>query len=77
MPCHQKIIVITLLYSLSRLGQDIAKGSSGLRVKLPPAHLYSVYHSRWSLYNVPLIAERLAGKLKFYSTWLTDPGIER
>ena len=66
---HQ--IVITF-YSPTCLGPETAKGPFGLRVKLPP-----VYHTRWRLHTVPLIAERQAGKLvstNFYSLWFDPTG---
>ena len=49
------------LCSPSCFGQETAKGSFGLRVKLPTAHLSTT--TRWRLHTVPLIAERPSGKL--------------
>ena len=33
------IVIVITFYSPSCLGQETAKGPSGLRVKLPPAHM--------------------------------------
>ena len=51
------VLVITF-FSPSCLGHEIAKEPSGLQIKLQP-----VYHTRWSLRTVSLIAKRQAGKL--------------
>ena len=70
-------VILITFYSPSCLGQETAKETFGLRVKLPPAH--PVYHTRWRLHTVPLIAERQAGKLWipiFIVFGLTQPGIE-
>ena len=42
---HQKIVIVIVItfYSPSCLGQETAKGSFGLRVKLPPAHLSTTH----------------------------------
>ena len=62
--------VITF-YSHIALARDQRRDLSGLRVKLPP-----VYHTRWRLHVLPLIAKRKAGKLwipislVFGLTWL-------
>ena len=48
-------------HSPSCLGQETAKGPFGLRVKLPPAHLFTTHGGGFTL--VSLIAEREAGKL--------------
>ena len=70
------LIIITVItyYSPSCLGQEAAKGSFCVRIKLPP-----VYHIRWRLQTVPFIAVRQAGKLWtpiFIVFGLTRPGIE-
>ena len=53
-------IVITF-YSPSCLGQETAKESFSLRVKLPPAHLSTTHGGGFTLSL--FIAERQAGKL--------------
>ena len=52
--------IATTLYSPSCLGQEKAKGPFGLRVKLPPAHLFTTHGGGFTLSI--FIAERQAGK---------------
>ena len=63
---HAHIAIVTAFSSPSCLDQKTAKGPSGLRVKLQP-----VYHTRWRLHTVPLIAERKRGTCT--SEVATDP----
>ena len=68
------IVIVITFYSPSFLGLETEKEPFGLRVKSPP-----VYHSRWRLHTVALIAERQAGKLCipiFIVFGLTRLGIE-
>ena len=73
-PSKMSPVIVITFFSPSCLGQETAKGPIGLRVKLQ-----SVYHTRWSLCAVPLIAERQAGRLRiliFKVFGLTEPEIE-
>ena len=43
------IVIVITFYSPSCLGQETAKGSFGLRVKLPPAHLSTTHGGGFTL----------------------------
>ena len=44
------IIIVITSYSPSCLGQETAKGPFGLRVKLPPAHLFTTHGGGFILF---------------------------
>ena len=42
-------VIVIAFYSSSCLGQETAKGPFGLRVKLPPAHLFTTHGGGFTL----------------------------